>query len=83
MHRFGTMVELPLVKDDHALVQIEASLDRFLHFGIAGPCVNPIQLSGPGIYVAAICRAYRTLAVVDQRYIIDRCVCVIHVVECR
>jgi len=83
MHRLGTMIQLALMKDDHALVQVEPGFDRFLHFGVAGPGVYTIQIGRPGIHVAAVCGAYRTLAVVDQRNIIDRFVCVIHDVECR
>ena len=83
MHCLRSMIELTLVQDDHSVVQIDPGLNRFLNFGIAGPGIDPMQLGRPGVHIAAICRAHRTVAIVDQRNVIDRCVCVIHVVECR
>ena len=83
MHRLRSMIELTLVEDDHAIIQIDAGLDRLLDLGVAGPGINPMQLGRPRIHIAAICRAHRTLAVVDQGYVFDRFVCVFHIVECR
>ena len=83
MHGFCTVIELALVKDDHSVVQIDPGFQCLLHFSIASPGIDPTQLCGTCIHVAAIGRTNRTLAVIDQRYIIDRCVCFIHVVECR
>jgi len=83
MHCLRSMIELPLMQDDHSVVQIDSGLDRLLHFGIAGPGIDPMQLGRSGVHIAAIGRADWAVAVIDQRNVIDRCVCVIHVVECR
>lgn len=83
MHRLGPMIKLALMEHDHSVVQVDSCLDGPLHFGIIGTGIDPVELGRPRIDIAAVSRAYRTFAVVDQGNIIDRCVCVFHVVECR
>lgn len=83
MHRIGSVIELALMKDDHAVIQIDAGIDRFLYFRAARSRVDPVKLRRPRIDIATICGAHWALAVIDQCHVVGRCVCVFHIVECR